>query len=47
MLLVLYHSEIVVHGLKSTAQEFASFWVDNLSDTASVLCVPNTQCAVF
>lgn len=47
MLFVLYHSQVVVHGLKSTAQEFASFWVAHLSDTAPILRVPDTQCAVF
>ncbi len=31
------HSQVVVHGLKSAAQQLTALWVGHLSDAASVL----------
>ncbi len=42
-----HHSQVVVHGLKSAAQQLTALWVGHLSDAASILCVPDAQSAVF
>lgn len=41
-----HHSEIVIHGLESAAEQFAGFWVTDLSNAPTILRVPDTQSSI-